>query len=142
MRTEHRDLPVDCVVPDAVLSRRFRTGGGLGFLGGYRLTQPQVFANVGVAAYEPPPGMRLIPVPRRAKARPANGPWSAQAHSATVGARASVGAVATVGATAQRSVLLARRRLERALVTGGSRGLLPRRPTPRTVHSSGGATDE
>src|SRR5262245_9917821 len=124
MRTEHRDLPVDCLAPIAVCLVAFGLMAGLGFLGGYRLMQPRVFANVGLAAYEPPPGTRLIPlprkmdapeladlppapvesvgaqparppesvekttvavtpnpVPRRPKARAANDPWSAYAHS-------------------------------------------------------------
>jgi hypothetical protein len=65
MRTEHRDLPVDCVAPIAVCLVAFGLMAGLGFLGGYRLMQPRVIPNLGLAAYEPPPGTRLIPLPRK-----------------------------------------------------------------------------
>jgi hypothetical protein len=37
----------------------------LGALTGYWLMQPRVFPNPGLAAYKPPPGTRLIPLPRK-----------------------------------------------------------------------------
>jgi len=65
MRTKSRDLPADCTIPVAICMIIFASVAGAGVMGGYWLMQPRVFPNVGLAAYEPPPATRLIPLPRK-----------------------------------------------------------------------------
>jgi hypothetical protein len=65
MRMEHQDLPPDCAAPLAGCLVLVLLVAGLGFLGGYWLMQPRVIPNMGLAAYEPPPATRLIPLPRK-----------------------------------------------------------------------------
>jgi hypothetical protein len=65
MRIEQRDLSADYAAPIAVYLIAFTLVAGLGCFGGYWLMQPRVIPNLGLAAYEPPPGTRLLPLPRK-----------------------------------------------------------------------------
>ena len=60
-----RDVPVDSVAPIAIYLVVLVIVAGLGCVGGYWLMQPRVLPNLGLAAYEPPPATRLIPLPRK-----------------------------------------------------------------------------
>jgi hypothetical protein len=65
MRIEQRDLSADYAAPIAVYLIALALVAGLGCFGGYWLMQPRVIPNLGLAAYEPPPGTRLLPLPRK-----------------------------------------------------------------------------
>src|SRR5262245_8606176 len=65
MRIEQRDLSADYAAPIAVYLIAFTLVAGLGCFGGYWLMQPRVIPNLGLAAYEPPPGTRLVPLSRK-----------------------------------------------------------------------------
>src|SRR5215510_13493768 len=65
MRIEQRDLSADYAAPIAVYLIAFTLVAGLGCFGGYWLMQPRVIPNLGLAAYEPPPGTRLLTLPRK-----------------------------------------------------------------------------
>jgi hypothetical protein len=65
MRTRHGDPSSEYAAPMAVCLLVFVILAGAGFLGGYWLMQPKVVPNEGLAAYEPPAGTRLIPLPRK-----------------------------------------------------------------------------
>jgi hypothetical protein len=68
MRIEHREVSADYAVPMAVYLIAFALVAGLGCFAGYRLMQPRVIPNLGLAAYQPPPGTRLIPLPHKSDA--------------------------------------------------------------------------
>jgi len=68
MRAEPRDLSNDSTAAIAVCLAIFVLVAGLGCLGGYRLMQPRIIPNLGLAAYQPPPGTRLVPLPRKTDA--------------------------------------------------------------------------
>jgi hypothetical protein len=65
MRTGSGDLSIDCTTPMANFLVMFVLVAGLGYLAGYWLMQPRVIPNMGLAAYEPPPGTRLLPLPHK-----------------------------------------------------------------------------
>jgi hypothetical protein len=65
MRIEAGDLSVDCAAPIAGYLLIYVALAGLGFYVGHWLMQPSVIPNAGLAAYEPPPATRLIPLPRK-----------------------------------------------------------------------------
>ena len=66
--SRHRELSADYAVPMAVCLIAFALVAGLGCFVGYRLMQPRVIPNLGLAAYQPPPGTRLIPLPHKSDA--------------------------------------------------------------------------
>src|SRR5437016_13391701 len=68
MRPRRGEPSVDCVAPIAACLLIFVGVASLGFLGGYRLMQPRILPNPGLAAYEPPPATRLIPLPHKTDA--------------------------------------------------------------------------
>jgi hypothetical protein len=65
MRTSHAEPSVDFAAPLAACLLVLVSLAGLGFLAGSWLMQPRVLPNVGLAAYQPPPGTRIIPLPRK-----------------------------------------------------------------------------
>ena len=65
MHRDFRDHSIDGTASIAVCLIVFVLLAGLGAFGGYRLMQPRVIPNLGLAAYQPPPATRLIPLPRK-----------------------------------------------------------------------------
>jgi hypothetical protein len=65
MRTSPGEPSADFAAPLAACLLVFIGLAGLGFLAGSWLMQPRVLPNVGLAAYQPPPGTRIIPLPRK-----------------------------------------------------------------------------
>jgi hypothetical protein len=65
MRTTSRELSSAYSGPLAVWLLLLLALTLLCFLGGARLFEPNVMPNRGLAAYEPPPGTRLIPLPHK-----------------------------------------------------------------------------
>src|SRR5262249_23520297 len=65
MRTEFRDMPTDSTASIGACLVLFVLVAGLACFGGYWLMQPRVIPNMGLAAYVPPPGTRLIPLPHK-----------------------------------------------------------------------------
>jgi hypothetical protein len=63
MRTT--DLPPDATASLAICLTIYVAVAALGAYGGYWLMQPRVLANLGLAAYNPPPATRLVPLPHK-----------------------------------------------------------------------------